>query len=875
MLSPQLARIRSFEVVPSLPDKLKPLLDLAYNLWWSWHPEAVELFVRLDRKLWRESHHNPVRMLGSIDQEILETAAKDEGFLSSLDSVLDHLKRHMTRTPWHRGAGHDTGDATIAYFCAEFGLTECLQTYSGGLGLLAGDHLKSAAELGMPLVAVGLLYRHGYFQQYLNADGWQQEYYPDLDFANLPVRPVLDAKGEQVVVQVEMPGRAVKIAVWRVQVGRIPLYLLDTSLLDNDEADRQITGQLYGGDMEMRIKQEIVLGIGGLRALDAVGIHPDVCHMNEGHAAFLALERIRKTVATHDLTFDEARQQAAASHVFTTHTPVPAGIDRFPTDMVQRYFRDYVGTLKLDMEGLLALGRENVYDKNEFFSMAVLAIRTSCWANGVSRLHGKISRQMWQNIWPNLPEDETPITHVTNGVHARSWLSPDLMFMLNRYLGSRWQQSTTDHAVWEAVHDAPDDELWRIHEQRRQRLIVWARRKLKTQLQARGAAADTVRKTIDALDPSALTVGFARRFATYKRGNLFLRDPRRLQRMLNDAQRPVQFLIAGKAHPADGGGKDLIRQIVQFARESEAGHRIVFLENYDIQVARYLVQGCDVWLNNPRRGMEASGTSGMKAALNGLLNCSIMDGWWDEAADPDVGWSIGRGEDYANPDTADQLESQALYDLFENEIIPTFYDRDSHGVPRKWVARMKRCIARLAPVYNTNRMVQEYAQKLYFPALKRTRILSQRDLRASADLAHQKDKLRAAWGKIRVEAVESDTDKPLNVRQPLPIGVTVAMDGLAPGDLRVQVYAGRVNNDGRLVDAAAHDLDHAEDLGGGRHRFTGVIQPGTSGRHGFAVRVVPGGELFDHMPEPGLILWEGAAAPPKKPRAAEKVAAGD
>ncbi len=875
MLNPQLARIRSFEVVPSLPAKLQPLLKIAYNLWWSWHPEAIELFLRLDRKLWQESMHNPVRMLGSMDQTVLEQAAADEGFLNSLDRVLANLDRHMTRKPWLASAGHDVGDAVIAYFCAEFGLTECLQTYSGGLGCLAGDHLKSAAELGLPLVGVGLLYRHGYFQQYLNADGWQQEYYPDLDFANLPTQPVLDQNGKQITVEVELPGRSVTVAVWRTNVGRISLFLLDTNLNVNDEADRLITGQLYGGDMEMRIKQELILGIGGVRALEALGMHPTVCHMNEGHSAFLALERIRNLIAKYNLTFDEARQQAAASHVFTTHTPVPAGIDRFHSDMIQRYFRDYVGSLKLDMEGLLALGRENVYDRNEYFSMAVLAIRTSCWANGVSKLHGKISRQMWNGIWPRLPDEEVPITHVTNGIHARSWLSADLMYMLDRYLGARWQMNPVDHDVWQAINEVPDEELWRVHERRRQRLIVWARQRLRKQMQARGASAELIRQTLDALDPGALTIGFARRFATYKRGNLLLRDPRRLQRLLNDPQRPVQFIIAGKSHPADGGGKDLIRQIVQFARESEAGHRIVFLENYDIQVARYLVQGCDVWLNNPRRGMEASGTSGMKAAVNGCLNCSVMDGWWDEAFDPDVGWSIGRGEEYANPDTADQLESQALYDLFENEIVPTFYERDRLGIPRQWVSRMKKCIARLAPVFNTNRMVQEYAEKLYLPAIKRSQLLAADNLKGSVELAHQKYKLRDAWGKIKVESVESATEKSLNVRQPLAVSAVISLDGLAPQDVRVQVYSGRLDNDGRLVDCSANDLNHAEDLGNGRHRYSGQVLPTTSGRHGFAVRIVPGGELFDGMPEPGMILWEGAAPPVKKPRqSAEKAAVG-
>jgi starch phosphorylase len=865
MLSPDHARIRSFEVVPALPRALEPLQEIAHNLWWTWHPEAVDLFIRLDRQLWQDTNHNPVKMLGMISQAALDAAARDEGFLNSLDRVVYNLQRHMDRTPWLTTVNRDPnaggGNARIAYFCAEFGLTECLQVYSGGLGILAGDHLKSASELGLPFLAVGLLYRHGYFQQYLNADGWQQEYTPDLDFENLPIRRVTDAKGEQVKVSVEMPGRTVHIAVWKVMVGRVPLYLLDTNLTENDPNDRGITGQLYGGDMEMRIKQEIVLGIGGTRALKAIGIEPEVCHMNEGHSAFLALERIRNIIATHNLSFDEARQQASASHVFTTHTPVPAGIDRFPPDMIQRYFKHYVEGLRLDMEGLLALGRENVFNKNEFFSMAVLAIRTSDWANGVSKLHGKISRQMWNGIWPHVPENEVPIIHVTNGVHARSWLSGELIYLLDRYLGNRWQANPVDHDVWKAIYEVPDEELWRVHERRRQRLIVWARRQLKKQLARRGTNPDVIRQRCDALNPSALTVGFARRFATYKRGTLFMRDAHRLLQLLRNVDRPVQFMIAGKAHPADGGGKDLIRQIVKFARESEAGAHIVFLENYDIHVARYLVQGCDVWLNNPRRGMEASGTSGMKAAMNGVLNCSIEDGWWDEAAGEiagEIGWSIGRGEEYPNPETADQLESQALYDLLEREIVPLFYNRDDQGVPRKWVAMMKDSIAKLAPTFNTNRMLQEYSDKLYLPALKRAKVLAEDGAKKAVELAHQKERLRHAWPSLRIEDVSANTDQPLGVRDTLNLGVEVLLGSIKPDEVRVQVYSGKLDNDGRLVHTHTADLVHREDLGGGRHRFVGSIQTETSGRHGFAVRIVPGGVMFEGIQEPGLMLWEHA-----------------
>lgn len=861
MLSPDLARIHAFEVVPALPQPLQPLLNIAYNLWWTWHPEAVELFVRLDRQLWQKTRHNPIRMLGTVSQQTLDAAARDEGYLASLERAQSNLDRHMARKPWIQSTEKHAGNFSIAYFCAEFGLTESLQIYSGGLGCLAGDHLKSASELGMPLVAVGLLYRHGYFQQYLNADGWQQEYTPDLDFANLPVQMVKDENGHDLRITVRLPGRTVNVAIWKALVGRIPLYLLDTNLAENDANDRQITGQLYGGDMEMRIKQEIILGIGGVRALRAAGINPDVCHMNEGHSAFLALERIRDLIEKHNISFDEARQAAAASHVFTTHTPVPAGIDRFPPDMIHRYFKPYHESLRLDIEGLLALGRDNVFNKNEYFSMATLAVRTAQWCNGVSKLHGQVSRQMWHTIWPGVPQHEVPIAHVTNGVHARSWLSADLTNLLDRYLGARWQDNPADQSVWKAIHEVPDEELWRVHERRRQRLIVWTRRILRKQLEARGANAKQVNDACDALSDDALTLGFARRFATYKRATLFLRDTERLLKLLNNSERPIQFVVAGKAHPADGGGKDLIRQLVKFAADPASGHRIVFLENYDLHVARYLVQGCDVWLNTPRRGMEASGTSGMKAALNGVLNCSVLDGWWDEAYEPDLGWAIGRREAYANPDLGDDIESRALYDLLENQIVPMFYDRDEHGVPRQWVGRMKKSIAKLAPIYNTNRMVQEYTEKLYLPAISRTWMLTANNLEKSVELAHQKYRLRDAWPKLEIEQVQADTGKPIGVREALALDVIVQLGDLTDEQVRVQVYCGKLDNDNRLTSGQASDLEHVEDLGGGRHRYTGTISVDTSGRHGFAIRVIPGGEMFTDVNEPGMIHWEHASAP--------------
>ncbi|MEM1355876.1 MAG: alpha-glucan family phosphorylase [Planctomycetota bacterium] len=859
MLNPNHATIRRFDIQPEVPEVLQPLRDLAYNLWWSWHPEAIDLFIRLDRVLWRKTRHNPVLMLSLVSPERLHELSSDRPFLDALNATYEKLQRHRRRPGWLKEAHDDKlcGGATLAYFCAEFAITESLQIYSGGLGVLAGDHLKSASELGLPLIAVGLLYRHGYFQQYLTPDGWQQEYTPDLDFEHLPISRVLGDDGEQVTVRVKMPKGPVSIALWQATVGRVPLYLLDTDLPENRPEDRAITGQLYGGDMDMRIRQEIVLGIGGTRALKRIGITPDVCHMNEGHSAFLALERIRNLIDEHGLTFDEARQAAMASHVFTTHTPVPAGIDRFPPELVQQYFAEYHALLKLDMEGFLALGRDDVFNKDEPFSMATLAIRTSDWCNGVSKLHGEVSRSMWKGIWPGIPDEEIPIGHVTNGVHASSWLSRPLAEAIDRQLGTSTRHTQpADHEVFQAVAGLPDDHLWAIHTERRHRLVSFTKR----DDPARPARLGAARHADNDLDPEALTIGFARRFATYKRGNLMLRDPERLIRLITDKDRPVQFVVSGKAHPADGGGKDLIKQIVQFTRHHGLGGKIVFIENYAMHSARYLVQGCDVWLNNPRRGMEASGTSGMKAAINGVPNCSILDGWWDEGYTPDVGWAIGYRETYDNPDIADQIESKAFYDLLEKQIVPMFYERDNRGIPQRWVQVMKQSIIQLAPFFNTNRMVQQYAEQYYLPALQRARALRADGLAGSVLRAQQKDRLRYAWPSLSFVNVKTNAGRPLSPDQKIEVAADVQLGGLPTQDVKVQALIGVIGEQGGLSEPTVVDLEHFGEEGEGVHRYAVKIEPPACGPHGVALRVVPGGELMDGVHEPGLIFWDGQPA---------------
>ncbi len=850
-------QIRTFQVFPDIPQALAPLMELAHNFWWMWHPDAVELFRRLDRKLWDEVNHNPVRMLGALSQEQLKDAAEDEGYRAHLRRVYDAFQEHRNEKGWFNSAHAEDDKLRVAYFSAEFGLHESLPIYSGGLGILAGDHLKSASEIGLPLVAVGLLYRNGYFQQYLSPDGWQQEAYPELDFYNMAVENLKYTDGSPVRVRVDLPDNSVFCQVWKVKVGRIPLYLLDTNLAENSPADRDITSRLYGGGSEMRIKQEIVLGIGGVRALEALNIQPTIFHMNEGHSAFLALERTRVMLESSAMTFDEARQQVMSTNVFTTHTPVPAGIDFFSPELMLKYFKNMIPQLKLDDEGFLALGREDVMNKKQGFSMAVLAIRLADQYNGVSKLHGDVSRHMWHNIWPEVPPDEVPIRSITNGIHVRSWLSQDMSFLFDRYLGEGWPTRPADQSIWEDVDQIPDEELWRAHERCRERLVGWARGRLKEHLTKRGASSEDIAIADEVLDPEALTIGFARRFATYKRGALLLRDADRLRALIADTKRPIQFVFAGKAHPADQEGKELIRAIVQFARDASVRRRFVFLENYDMNVARYLVQGVDVWLNTPRRPYEASGTSGMKAACNGVPNCSILDGWWVEgyAIDPNSGWAIGRDETYTDTNYQDQIESQALYTILEKQILPQFYNRGPDNVPREWIGRMKACMRHLTPVFNTNRMVKEYTEKLYLPAFHRGLQLAANGMEGARSLAKAKDELRHKWGNIKVIGVHTSGNGHYKVGETMQVEAMVDLPDLDPGAVQVQLYAGHINASGEIEDPQVFRMNYARQLAPGRHVFAGEIQCKLSGRQGFALRVLPGYKDLATPFEPGLIIW--------------------
>jgi starch phosphorylase len=852
--------IATISVVPNLPEALKRLEELAYNLRWSWDQETIALFRRMDRELWEETTHNPVAMLGQISQSRLEALCDDPAFMAHYRRVCDEFDAYMnpTSTWFSETYGNLPEPPLIAYFSTEFGLTECLQNYSGGLGVLSGDHLKSASDLGIPLVGVGLLYQEGYFHQYLNNDGYQQETYPLNDFATLPLRLVHDTNGKPLTISVSLPGRELYARIWRVQVGRVPLYLLDSNIPDNlREEDRNLTDRLYGGDRRTRIRQEILMGIGGIRALDALGLHPTICHMNEGHSAFLALERIRYFMQQHKATFQQARIITSASNLFTTHTPVPAGLERFGYDLIREHFFEtgYHTQLGLSEADFIDLGRENMGDY-ELFSMPVLALKLSAMTNGVARLHGRVSRQMWQWMFPQIPQAEIPVTSITNGIHVQTWISNEMSQIFDRYLDPGWRREEWRKDIWSNVDLIPDPELWRVHERRRERLVTFARRRVERQLRHRGAPQNEIQHAAEILNPDALTIGFARRFATYKRATLLFRDPERLARILNNPERPVQIIFAGKAHPHDQPGKDLIRQIANLSRQPEFRDHVVFLEDYDMHIARYLVQGVDVWLNTPRRPKEASGTSGMKVIYNGGLNCSILDGWWDEAYSPIVGWAIGNGEEYSehDADLQDKIESEALYNILEKDLIPLFYDRGRDGIPHNWIMKIKAALRELAPYFNTHRMLIEYTDRMYMPNAVAAMKLAEDRYANGLKYAAWRSKVESAWGKVEIRDV-SISSQTVKVGENMQVTALVKLDQLTPDDVSVEVFYGRLDTRGEFKSGESVPMLASGPGPDGTQRFEASLKYHTSGDRGVSVRVLPKHPLLASPFQPGIIRW--------------------
>jgi starch phosphorylase len=842
---------RVFTVVPTIPPSLKALEELAHNLRWTWDHQTAGLFRRLDPARWEATNHNPVLLLRTTDQVRLNEAARDPGYRRELAGAEAELKAYLDAD------GTDAATKPrVAYFSAEFGLAECLPIYSGGLGVLSGDHIKSASDLNLNLTAVSLFYKHGYFLQRLRPDGWQEEEYPENDPESLPIRPALGPDGQQVSLTLPFPGRGLHVLVWKVQVGRISLFLLDSDVEGNQPADRAITSRLYGGDRDMRIRQELLLGIGGVRALDVLGLRPEVCHLNEGHSAFLALERIRQLMGEGELTFDEARAIASAGMVFTTHTPVAAGHDALDPGTLDYYLGDYYRELGLSRSEFMALGRLHPHDEGEPFSMTILALRLAARSNGVSLLHGGLSRRLWGGVWPGLAEEEVPTGSVTNGVHLRTWLAPELGDLYEGMTSPDvWTGALESTERTRAVDEAPARDLWDRHERLRAELVHWVRARLASQLARQNAGPSEVSRAVEALDPKALTIGFARRFAEYKRATLLLRDPERLIRLVNDPRRPVQFIFGGKAHPSDNGGKELLRYLVELSRREELRGRIIVLEDYDIGVARRMVQGVDVWLNTPRRPMEASGTSGMKAVANGALHVGTLDGWWDEAYRAGLGWAIGDRRAYDDPNYQDQLESVSLYDLLEREIVPLFYDRDGAGLPQGWITRMRASMGGLPAVFNTDRMVHEYLKQYYEPAARDIRRLSEDGYRPTREAAAWVARVYQEWPRVQVTRV-TGLDETVPAGTVLAVEAEVSLGGLRPDEVEVHLAHGLLDHDGYLTGATLDVLEPRGSSRDGVARFgTAELRGERSGRHGYAVRVTP---RHPSLPTPfplDLVRW--------------------
>lgn len=852
--------IRRFTVRTVLPAELADLDELAHNLRWSWHAPTRDLFAGIDARLWEGVKGDPVALLGALGPDRLAALAADSAFVAAVHDAAADLATYLSEDRWYQqaAAADPSLPRAIAYFSPEYGITSVLPQYSGGLGILAGDHLKSASDLGVPIVGVGLLYGAGYFKQALSRDGWQVETYPVIDPDGLPLTLLREADGAPARISLPLPGgRTLHAHVWRAAVGRVPLLLLDSNVPENDDLARKVTDRLYGGGGEHRLQQELLLGVGGVRALRlwsrlTGAPAPEVYHTNEGHAGFLGIERIRELVGEVGLTFDDALEAVRAATVFTTHTPVPAGIDRFEASLVAQYFGGDLAIEGVPVERVLALGAED-YDGGDptLFNMAVMGLRLGGRANGVSVLHGEVSRGMFNGLWSGFDETEVPITSVTNGVHSPTWVDRKLVDLAGARLA---EAELADGTGWLRPDGVSDEELWSMRRTLRAQLVANARERVRASWRHRGASPAELGWVDDVLDPDVLTIGFARRVPTYKRLTLMLSDPERLRSLLLHPERPVQLVIAGKSHPADDQGKRLIQQLVRFADDAGVRHRIVFLPNYDIAMAQTLYPGCDVWLNNPLRPLEACGTSGMKAALNGGLNLSILDGWWDEWYDGENGWAIPTADGVDDPDRRDDLEAAALYDLVENQVAARFYDRDERGLPVRWLEMVRHTLATLGPKVQATRMVTDYVQRLYTPAAVAGRALNGDGFPGAKELAAWKQAVRAAWPHVRVDHVESvGVGEVAQVGDVLQVRAYVSLGALSPEDVAVEVVHGRVSEADDLSDVRHQELSWTESYEAGRHAFAGDVRLAASGPFGYTVRVVPKHEHLANVAETGLV----------------------
>ncbi|MFH2100326.1 MAG: alpha-glucan family phosphorylase [Pseudomonadota bacterium] len=847
-----MSAVQMFQVFPAIPEELSFLEVLSRNLWWSWNHDAKALFRRADPEKWEKSGENPLAFSTMIGQDRLKELARDESFLAHQKRVRENFERLLG----NGGPGLESplGDGVVAYFSMEFGFHESMPLVAGGLGVLAGDHLKAASDIQLPMVAVGLLYRHGYFRQKLDHDGWQQEEYPEHNLYHLPVTRVLGDNGRPLLVCVGGPDGEICVAVWKLSVGRVPVFLLDTNVPENPPQLRDITSRLYAGEPHTRLLQELILGVGGMRALEAQGIHPRVCHMNEGHCAFLSLERLYQCMRRHNIELKTALQTVPRSMVFTTHTPVAAGHDEFPAYMVRPYLTPLARQLGTTGDEVLSWGQAEGSGPDGPLCMFILAMRMAQHINGVSRLHGRVARNMWSHVWPGIPEEEVPITHITNGIHPGTWISLENDQLFQGYLGSDWALKPYEPTAVSRVDAIYDDELWRAHEMARSRLIRYCRDRMVKQYSRRNAPQALVEEVATVLDQDVLTIAFARRFTTYKRAFLLFQDPNRLERLLNHPNHPVQILFAGKAHPKDNEGKDMIKSLVQAIRRPGLRHRVIFLEDYDMAIGRHLVQGADVWLNNPRRPLEACGTSGMKAALNGVLNVSVLDGWWAEGYDPSRGWAVGRGEEYKDHAYQDDTESQALYNVLENDVIPCFYERRESDIPMRWVQMMKESMKMALADYSSQHMVAQYWSSFYDPAANRGKDLLAHGAGEALRLVELHARLKALWPAIAISEPRRDRGGSLRVGESFLVTAEVFLGDLGPSEVSVELYYGELQSMDTLRAGQAIPMSVADDLGGNRFRYACTVECNGAGRYGFTARVLPAGDTHLRF-SPGLITW--------------------
>ena len=844
---------QTYQTYPNIPPNLGFLEVLSRNMWWCWIKDAIELFRRIDPPLWVASERNPIAFLAKIPQSRFEQLAKDDGYRAHLEGVKERFQNWVIDPVIRDEYPFEHGD-TIAYFSMEFGLHESLPFFAGGLGILAGDHLKAASNLATPLIGIGLLYREGYFRQYLDQDGWQQEKYPQTDIYNLPVERIKDVSGNDLKISIQGPEGPIHAIIWKVMVGRIPLYLLDTNILDNTAASREITARLYAGDNKVRLAQEMLLGIGGMKAIAAMAYKVKVLHMNEGHCAFANLQRLAQTMADNELDLETALEIMPRTTVFTTHTPVAAGHEEFAVELVRPYLRPFEAQLGISADEILSWGQPQGSKTDAPLSMFILALHMSAFCNGVSRLHGAVARRMWSFVWPKRTEEEVPISHVTNGIHIPSFISQEFAYLFDRYLGPDWFLGSRKPGNIKRIGEIYDEELWRSHETNHSRLVRTCRRRLVEQYERRNAPRKVLEAVESALNQDTLTIAFARRFATYKRAGLLLQDTKRLEAIINNPKYPVQFIFAGKAHPKDNEGKELIKQLFQFASKPEVRDKIVFLEDYDMHLARHLIQGADVWLNTPRRPLEACGTSGMKAAMNGVLNVSILDGWWCEGYSEDRGWRIGNGEEYEDHGYQDAVESQALYNVLENEVIPCFYDRKKGNLPIYWLQKMKASMKMAMESFCSLRMVSDYEKRYYIPSAKRWDVLLAESAEKAKKKAAQSSRLRTLWENIEIKTPLRNTSGPYRVSDSFQVTSEVNLGEFRPDEVDVELYYGHLESLEKLSASRIESMTVIEEKGDGKYLYGCNLICDISGRFGFTVRVTPAGDArVKSMPR--LITW--------------------